>query len=57
MSEGITSGAALTILKEIYGNWFTPYYEVEGAKEELIRRIKALNPAEKALYGTSEDDL
>ncbi len=44
------------ILKEAYDCWpWNQYYDVEGAKEELIRRIKELAPVEKALYGIEED--
>lgn len=42
------------MLKDLYG--FPEYYEVEGAKEELIRRIKELSKAEKALYGIEEGE-
>jgi len=48
------SNAVLDILKELY-DYDTPYYEVDGAEEELLRRIKELAPAEKVLYGISED--
>lgn len=39
------------ILKDLYSDWLPHYYEVDGAKEELIRRIKTLSKAEQILYG------
>ena len=46
----------VNILKELYAR-DEEYYDVEGAKEELIRRIKELPKVEKVLYGINEEDL
>lgn len=35
-------------------SWPTSYYMVHGAKEELIRRIRALPKAELAIYGVDD---
>lgn len=48
---GSISGA----LKQIYGDYI-PWYQVKGAKEELIRRIKEeLTPLERVMIGIEED--
>lgn len=50
INQGMTS-----ILKDLYADWGSSYYNVEGAKEELMARIKKLSLCEKVLYGISED--
>lgn len=42
----------VSILKEIYS---PPWYHVKGVRKELISRIKALSPVEKALLGIEEE--
>jgi len=54
-SQNAHTVSVLSALKEIYGGWVRQYYHVEGAKEELLRRIKELPLAEKVMYGISED--
>jgi hypothetical protein len=43
-------------LKELYAGYFgPPYYAVEGAREELIKRIKALPQVEKVILGVEDE--
>lgn len=45
---------AAGMLKQIYGDYLSGYEPV-GAKEELIKRIKALSKAEQLLHGVDPE--
>lgn len=44
----------VSVLKELYG---ADYYDVVGAKEELIRRIKNLPEIDRLLLGINLEDI
>lgn len=50
----------LKLFKKYYGSnpflgMISPWYTTPGAQEELIRRIEALSPFDKAILGIEED--
>lgn len=54
MSNGILySQIQIDILKDLYGD-YGRWYDVEGAKEELVKRIRELPPVVQAILGLEE---
>lgn len=53
-----TALAAVNALKELYDEWhiWGGAFKIEGAKEELLSRIKLLSSSERAILGVELDE-